>query len=92
MVNRRLDGNALQNSELLVSVLEMRKAFKEHVKSSDPDYVLEIRRMLPVETPEAFVELDQRLVDPAFWKQMVTTTNQLKRFKFSLKHFVTYLF
>lgn len=73
MVNKRLDGNALQNAEVIVSLVEMRKAFKGYVDSLDPDYEMEFRRTLPVKTVEDFEELDVKLGDKDFYKQLVNS-------------------
>lgn len=54
-VHKRLDGNALQNAEVIVSLVDMRKAFKGYVDSLDPDYEMEFRRTLPVETLKSWV-------------------------------------
>lgn len=70
-VNKRLDGNALQNAEVIVSIAEMRKAFKGYVDSLDPDYEMEFRRTMPVKTEPDFEELCVKLADKDFYKQLV---------------------
>lgn len=71
-LGRKVDGNALQNAEILVQLEDLRKCVKE--SGAEPNDDCELLEVIPVQTAEELFELAPRITnDPNFRKQMVSS-------------------
>ncbi len=72
-LGRKVDGNALQNAEIIVQVEDLRKFMFDNLASSYNDW--EVRQVIPVKTVDELFDLGPRLTNDSEFRLQLVSDN-----------------